>query len=194
MKLDRFLIEEFIARCQQALDMCVLHKELFDRNTEHGHMKIEPYYSLFGRIQRMTQEHSSLEITKLHDPGQQNGRSNLSLDYIIKLGAWSAEVYKELTELRDQMGDLYSAIKPARNRALCHNDVESIQNREVLGAFEKDADEPYFAILEKFLNLVCLSSFNERFSFERTLKPDIDEFIAHFNRTEQGGGVSQTDT
>ena len=179
------LIRQFAARCQLAFDTCILHKELFDRNIEHGYMKIEPFYNLFGLISHVTQEHSLLQIVKLHDPAFDNkGNANLSIDYIIEQGTWADEVTTELRNLRNVMKGLYKLIKPARHKALCHNDIASILAGKILGDFEKDGDEPYFDALENFLDLIHQHSFGEAFKFDRSLKSDIKTFIDHFNRRD----------
>lgn len=187
MALDPYLLREFGARCQIAFDLCVLHKEMFDRNTQDGHMKNEPFYSIFGCINNATLEHSLLQIVKLHDPISSkvrgNIKSNLGIAYVLEQGEWTQEVYDELASYRNDMNKLYQCIKNARDWAFCHNDVASILAKETLGAFEKDADEPYFEAMEKFLRLAYKQLLHEEFSFQRYLKEDIALFISHFNRS-----------
>ncbi len=185
MEIDRYLIDEFIARCQRAYDICNLHKKLFDENDASGPMKKEPYYSIFGLINHATLEQSLLDIAKLHDPAMQGKNENLSLEYIIEKSQWPTDIRKEITDLKVQLDEqLFSSIKSARRKALCHHDIRTILNKKFLGDFPKDADIKYFNILEKFLHIVCQSQFNQRFTFDRWVENHISQFIDHFNRKD----------
>lgn len=176
MSLDLYLVREFLARCQDTFNTTILHKELFDRNPDNSWMRKEHYYDVFGMINHITQEHSLLQIAKLHDPALQKGRHNLSIDYIITQGNWSEDILTELKNLQKEMNELYKKIMPARHRAISHHDIESIMNHEVLGSFEKDEDEPYFAALEKFASLVSFHTLNKPFHFNTVPKEMIIKF------------------
>ena len=49
-------------------------------------------------------------------------------------------------------------IKPARDKILAHNDLETILHGSELGGFSEDADEQYWELLQEFLNIVYKKS------------------------------------
>ncbi len=53
----------------------------------------------------------------------------------------------------------YRQIKPARNKILAHTDLATIQNKQTLGAFQKNADQEYFTVLAQFISVVQGSPF-----------------------------------
>lgn len=185
-----YLAEEFLARCQEVYSLTQLQKGFFNENTVGGFMTTEPFLAVFQRINNATQEYSLLQLTKLHDPAKTYNKAknsvsyNLTVNYIVEYGELSKETAEKLNLLKTQLDNLYNKIKPARNKALCHHDIESINAKKTLGAFEQDADEPYFRALEEFANLLSVEKLNRPFKFDGSLKHGVEKFIQHFNRTD----------
>jgi hypothetical protein len=110
------------------------------------------FWELLGNI---CQEHYMLQIVKLHDPAVQSGRINLTLDYIITYGNWDPETRSNLEGLKSELdGLLLKPLKPARNKIISHNDLETILAGDPIGQFDGDEDKEYFEKLQKFIDLV----------------------------------------
>jgi hypothetical protein len=109
------------------------------------------YGALLGRLSEITADYAILQLAKLHDRAR---GKNLSLEYIIENGGWDNEAASALRQLELQLDTFYQQIKPARHKILAHSDLATIQNKQPLGAFEKDADQEYFAALRKFISVV----------------------------------------
>lgn len=169
MPLTNYLIEQFIARCRIAYDTCELSKELL-KNRNKAFFENPLNDILFGTINNIAIEHGLLQISKLHDSSQQRGNKNLSIQYVIEHGNWENGVKEELTQLYLEMQKFYAYIKPARNRALCHNDVQSIELKEVVGSFKEGEDEIYFQKLEAFIGIITRETYKEDFQFNTYMK------------------------
>jgi hypothetical protein len=112
------------------------------------------------------QEYTLLQIAKLHDPPVQNGRANLSIPYMLERGAWCAETEQQLRSLAQALESLgRTALRTARSRALCHNDLETIISGTALGTFEAGLDRAYFDRLQAFVDLVHNDSIGGPYPF-----------------------------
>jgi len=95
-------------------------------------------------------------LAKLHDRAK---GKNLTLEYIIENAGWDSATASTLRQLHRQLDAFYRQIKPARNKILAHTDLATIQNKQTLGAFQKNADQEYFTVLAQFISVVQGSSF-----------------------------------
>ena len=110
---------------------------------------------MLGRLSNITADYALLQLAKLHG----RDKRTLGLAYIIKNGGWDRETDKTLRQLHSQLDTFYQQIKPARNKILAHSDRATIQKKQPLGAFQKDADQEYFTVLPQFISVVQGSPF-----------------------------------
>ena len=75
---------------------------------------------------------------------------------------------------------LAKSLKPARNRVLCHNDLETLINEPPLGNFDPGTDCEYFEVLEDFLSTVYEKSCKGKYEFGDIAKRDAEVFLAYF--------------
>ena len=105
----------------------------------------------FDRLAHLSQEYVLLQIAKLHDPAIQDKRANLSLAYILENGDWDPAVSAHLSALKTTLDRVGSdALRIARTRALCHNDLETALSGRAIGKFPNGADKSYFQALRAF--------------------------------------------
>lgn len=152
--LSKTIIFEFCKLCQWAHTVWYIHRT-FENNLDDEVVNKRsrcPY--VLHDISIITQEYVLLQIAKLHDPAVQNGKNNLTIEYVIRFGGWDNETLSKLSNLEGELAYLKDKIKPARNKILSHNDLETILNDTVLGNFDKDADKEYFENLQKFANII----------------------------------------
>ena len=69
-------------------------------------------------------------------------------------------------------------LRPARNKFTAHNDLQTILQQPVLGAFGTTEDVEYFEKLEEFTSVVQ----GERFLFSSFVPNDVAFFMTAFNR------------
>jgi hypothetical protein len=93
---------------------------------------------------------------------------------MIRFGGWTPETEAKLLALRKQLDELNQMIRPARNKALSHNDLEAILKRQTLGAFPAEMDTAYFKTLQEFANLVCENSTAGEFQFTSDVAAETD--------------------
>lgn len=82
--------ERFCKLCGWAYECWVIHKRLFDDN-ERREATIAKAALFTTRLSIITQEYSLLQICKLHDPAVQKSTINLTIDYIVRFGAWGSD-------------------------------------------------------------------------------------------------------
>ena len=91
----------------------------------------------------VSQEYTLLQMAKLHDPASQQGRISLTIEYVLEYGGWDAETKDALQALSANLRDLYTRIRPARNRVIAHNDLSAILDGASLGSFPTGLDDSY---------------------------------------------------
>lgn len=153
-RLDPQLTKDFLALCEWVHHAWLIHKSMETSPRIEALMKGR-CKEFLHHLSRITQEYSLQQIAKLHDPAVQAGKTNLTLDYVIRYGNWDAPTAAALSALRDEMERLVGLpVKQSRNKVLAHNDVETVINETLHGAFADGADETYFEKLQEFMNLV----------------------------------------
>lgn len=174
------VVKEFHGLCNHAFESWLMHRTLFDDNPRDAELTTGPARMFFARLSVLTQEYSLQQIAKLHDPAVQQGRVNLTIDYIVRFGAWDAATRMALAERQAELDAFAKLIKPARNRVLSHIDLETILCSEAPGGFEEDADRRYFEVLEQFVNTVHDLTVGGPLPFCKTVEGDVFMFLKEF--------------
>jgi len=146
------VVKEFCHLCNQAYKAWRVHKILFDDNPR----KKELETSVAGLVyfSELSQESILLQIAKLHDPVIVQGHITLGIEYIVRYGGWDKSTETKLQALQSQLNELDKKIRPARNKILSHNDLESILNGGIVGDFPDGMDDKYFKTLQEFVHVV----------------------------------------
>lgn len=168
---------EFHALCNHAYDAWITHRTLFDDNPRVAELEEHGMAPFFSRLFSITQEYSLHQICKLHDRAEQMGRTNLTLDYVVRFGPWNATTATVLANQKDQLDKFAANLRTLRNRALSHNDVDAILCGGPLGSFPADADKAYFAELEQFVNTAHEAAFGGPMPFHVMAEGDVFMFL-----------------
>lgn len=167
---------KFCEECNWAYESWVTHKTLFDKNkTPESNIGKSAYFT--NRLSIITQEYSLQQIAKLHDPAIQGSSRNLTIDYIVQFGDW-AEDAQEIERIKCKLHDFWIRIKAARNKALAHNDLESMMSNVTHGVFESGMDDEYFSTLQLLANKVHTKWVDGIFPFNDLAISDAREFLA----------------
>lgn len=175
--LDAKMAEKFAELCRQAHSAWIIHKTLYDDNPSLGNMGRSACIEFLGHLNPITREYALHQIIKLHDPANQSGRQNLTLDFVIKCGAWDSKTLNRLSSIRQELevllpvADKSDGLGAARNRILSHNDLETILQNRRLGEFAVGNDLKYFERLSEFATIVC-----ERYTGGPFIFDDFPEF------------------
>jgi hypothetical protein len=170
-------VEAFRNFCQLTYDRWVTRRVIF----EHADVEAFTYHKcadVLRLLNDITIEHTLLQMAKLHDPAEQLGRKNLTFDYIITYGGWDTQTTSVLATLRGRLDVLLAkSLKPARNRVLCHNDLETLIKEPPLGNFDPGTDCEYFEVLQEFLSTVYEKSSKGNYEFGDIAKRDAEVFL-----------------
>ncbi len=84
---------------------------------------------------KISSEYTLLQIVKLHDRKTMFGHSSLAIEFFTGQDIWSKEELCRLERIKTPLNAFYQEhIKPARNRILAHNDLETYRDNTLLGA------------------------------------------------------------
>lgn len=166
----------FCNLCNWVYEVWVTHRHLFDKNQtpEEDIGKAKHFTS---RLAIITQEYCIQQIAKLHDPAVQGNSHNLSIDFILQFGNWG-EKAEEIKGMQTELAELWEHLKPARNKALAHNDLDALMEDAPLGQFPEGADEAYFAVLQNLVNAVSEKWGEGSYAFNDLAGADVEEFLA----------------
>ena len=150
------IINSFCNLCVEVRISCLTHRILFDDNPNAEQLKKSRLNNFLSHLSTITHEYSLQSVIKLHDPAKDNqGNKNLTFTYILECMGLEESVLTKLRPIYEQMNKLAEAIKPARYKLICHNDLDTILQAEGgLGGFEEDADIAYFTNMQEFVNIV----------------------------------------
>lgn len=181
--LGNKVINDFLALCVWTRDTWQLPKHLFDLNPNRSQMGGPRLEGFFFNLSVILQEYWLLQVAKLHDPAVQQSGVNLSLDYVVRYGAWPTPVKLELEKLLKDMSNLsyLKAIRNARNKVLSHNDLETILNAAPVGGFENRDDDLYFEMLMQFYRIVATNSGKGPWEPNELVAQDVKAFISKFD-------------
>jgi len=81
----------------------------------------------FGDLNQLLIEQLVLQICRLTDPPVTMGRTNLTIDYVIREADFcgAPEDHARVSALRDRIHQFRSKILPARNRLIGHLDLDA---------------------------------------------------------------------
>lgn len=171
---------KFCGLCNWVYETWVTHKLLFDENkTPENNIGKSAYFT--SRLSIITQEYSLQQIAKLHDPAIQGNSLNLTVDYMVRFGEWGGRA-GDIKMIQDELLGLWERLKPARNKALAHNDLETLMADTALGSFPEGADEKYFAALQALTNEVHEKWVGGPYPFSDLAQADVREFLALLER------------
>lgn len=171
---------KFCEVCNWTYETWVTHKFLFDENkTPAKSIGKSPYFT--RRLSIITQEYCLQQIAKLHDPAIQGNSLNLTVEYMIRFGEWAGRA-DDIRKIHNELLSLWERLKPARNKALAHNDLETLMADVALGSFPEGADEEYFAALQALVNEVHDKWVGGPYPFNDLARADVEEFLALLER------------
>ncbi|MCC6502407.1 MAG: hypothetical protein IT362_04635 [Deltaproteobacteria bacterium] len=166
--LGRTITLEFCKLCGWAHNVWVIHRT-FEDNLDAEVVKRLKCPYVVSDLSIITLEYCLLQIAKLHDNAVQNGNKNLTISYVLEFGGWDEKTRSELCMLASKLEKLRQKIKPARNKILSHNDLETILNDTLHGKFCKDADIEYFNTLQEFVNVIHDKEFGGPYPLENSM-------------------------
>jgi len=170
----------FCELCNWAYETWVTHRFLFDENkTPENNIGKSPAFTI--RLAFVTQEYCLQQIAKLHDPAKQGNSLNLTIDYMIQFGEWNNR-RNEIENICAILLQLWDRLRPARNKALAHNDLETVMANVPLGNFPPGADNEYFEALQAFVNEVHEKWVGGPYPFNDLAQADVEEFLALLER------------
>ena len=149
------VVKEFCHLCNRAYKDWRIHRILFDDNPRAK--ELEALVAGLVHFSILSQESILLQIAKLHDPVIVQGHITLGIEYMVRYGGWEEGTKTKLQALQLQLNELDKKIRPARNKILSHNDLESILNGGIVGDFPKGMDDEYFKTLQEFINVIHIS-------------------------------------
>jgi AbiU2 len=116
--------------------------------------RIAPIF--FGDLNQVLIEQLVLQICRLTDPETTMGRKNLTIDYVVNNGDFSATPGKlaQIKALRDSIHQFRSKIVPARNRLIGHMDRDAVMAGMPLGGASEAAWLQFWDDLDEFLHIV----------------------------------------
>ncbi len=171
---------KFCDLCNWVYETWVTHKFLFDENkTPENNIGKSAYFT--NRLSIITQEYCLQQIAKLHDPAKQGKSLNLTVEYMVRFGEWG-EREDDIKRIHDRLLGLWERLKPARNKALAHNDLETLMADAALGSFPEGVDEEYFAALQDLVNEVHEKWVGGPRPFNDLAQADVEEFLALLER------------
>jgi hypothetical protein len=184
---------EFSTLCNWTHYCWQLHRAIYHDSGREAELQGTTVGNGLGRLSIMTQEYCHLQLVKLHDPATSgSSRRNLGLDYIIVNGGWSPAVDAELRRLRGELDKLgKDVLAKARNKVICHNDVDTIMAKANLGSFPDGDEAKYFAALRAFVDLAWKETNGGSFRFDRVGASEGAAVIASIGRAAPlgpGGG------
>jgi len=180
--ISKDIAMKFCDLCNWTFESWVTHKLLFDDNkSPETNIGKAPYFT--SRLSIITQEYCLQQIAKLHDPPVQGNSMNLTVDYIVRFGDWS-EHAADIKGIHNKLLSLWERLKLARNKALAHNDLETLMADTVFGSFEEGADEEYFDALQTLVNEVHEKWVGGPSPFNNLASADVREFLALLERVD----------
>ena len=171
---------KFCQTCNWAYESWVTHKLLFDEN-DNPESNIGKSVAFTNRLSTITQEYCLQQIAKLHDPAIQGNSINLTIDFIERFGEWG-ERKIDLKAILTRLQDLWQHLRPARNKALSHNDLEALMDGAPLGEFPEGLDVEYFDALQSLVNIVHEKWIGEPYPFNDLAEVDAKDFLALLDR------------
>jgi hypothetical protein len=176
--LTQQLLDEFNGLCNHAYDAWVMHRTLFDDNPRSEQLNEHGTGPFFSNLFDITQAYVLHQICKLHDEALSHKRANLTIDFVVRFGPWDDGAKAELVSSKERLDNFAQQhLRLLRNRALSHNDVETILANEPLGAFPDGDDRRYFEELEGFVNTAANAMLGHPEPFHLMAESDVFLFL-----------------
>lgn len=176
--LSQQIIIEFCKLCDWASQTWLNHRLLFDENPRAAELQASHAGDVLARLNIISREYALLQVAKLHDRAIVAGEITLSIEYVVKYGAWSEPLLVKLEALATQLNGFASKLRTVRNKALSHNDVIAILSNTVLGSFAPREDLAYFASLQEFANLIHEEVIGGPYPFDDLVLNEVQAFLA----------------
>ena len=178
--VSRDIALKFCELCNWTYEVWVTHKRLFDKN-KIPESNIGKCVAFTNRLSVITQEYSLQQIAKLHDPARQGNSLNLTIDYMVRFGEWG-ERRGDIEKIHAKLLNLWKHLRPARNKALAHHDLEMLMADASLGDFPGGMDDEYFDALQALANEVHNKCIGGPYPFNDLAQVDVEEFLALLER------------
>lgn len=151
---ERELFATFGNECRWVWTLWDQFKQLF----ENGEVRLSLFETVaskhFHFLHDVLREYSLLQCSRLTDPAKTFGtRPNLSAEYLVENIAWPSDIKDALSGKLEELREFTAYIKPARNKLIAHNDLNSRLAKGRLGGFPPGADEKFFADLQEFVSI-----------------------------------------
>jgi hypothetical protein len=159
------VVKAFYNVCNEAYKCWQIHKILFDNNPRYKELERSEARQVLTHFCNISRESFLLQIAKLHDPVIIQGHITLGIEYMVRYGGWDKKTKAKLEVLQAQLNELDKKARPARNKILSHNDLESILNGGIVGDFPDGMDDKYFKTLQEFVDIICINVINEALPF-----------------------------
>ena len=151
-------------------------KELFENNDRRNRPAMKKAAHFFNDLATIMIDHFLLLAAKVMDPAESFGHENLSVYYLVQRIAWPADVANKLSICVDRMQPFNDHIREARNKILSHNNLDTILNEEVLGAFPDGMDSDFMAALGEVVELTHRTCVGAPFNPVETFPGDALDF------------------
>jgi hypothetical protein len=157
--------------------------QYFNNIYEKGEARLELLETtsvrFFHDIHSILLEYILLQVSKISDPKETQGKTNLTIDYIFHNSNFdkSSPEYKKLCTIKREMDAFTKKIKDARNKIISNIDRDIAIKNTILGTFEEGEIERFFDNLKKFADIVSSHYLNSPFEY---LSPagDSEELIS----------------
>ena len=159
------VVKAFYDVCNRAYGDWRIHRILFDDNPRKKELERSEARHALIHFSILSQESFLLQIAKLHDPVIIQGHVTLGIEYIVRYGGWDEKTKTKLQALQLQLNELDKKARPARNKILSHNDLESILNGGIVGNFPDGMDDKYFKTLQEFVDIICINVIGKALPF-----------------------------
>ena len=171
------VITEFCKHCDWAFQVWMNHRLMFDDNPRAEELQKSMGADFLARLRTISHEYMLLQIAKLHDSSVVSGQVTLSIEYIIKYGAWSDDYAKTLKDYAKRLEKFAQNLRTVRNQALSHNDLAAILSNSNLGEFGVNEDFQYFDALQQFVNIIHGEVVGGPWPFDDLVKNDVAAFL-----------------
>ncbi|MFO0390738.1 MAG: hypothetical protein ACK548_02670 [Planctomycetota bacterium] len=170
------LLREFCTFCNWAFYCYQFHTAIFDKAHEKQLAGAAAGAGL-GRMSLMCQTAALLELAKLHDPAASGRDVTLGIDFVVRFGGWTAKTRAQLDAIAKELNEFYEARNPgggrttmgvrvARNRVICHNDLEALALGGNWGGFSDADGARYFDKLQELVNVIWREVEGHDFPFD----------------------------
>ena len=125
-----------------------------------------------------------LNMSKLLDPKETSGKSNLSINYMVEK-ILEEKNRQEIQPLLERLNAIKPNLKKSRNKIIAHSDLESILLDQPLGGFTLIQQESFFEALIEFTDYINREIFKQPFCFIPNCAGDVQDFLKAYKRVNK---------